>query len=76
MIHNIFNKNLLTRCNEPQFKGQHVEPVLLLIMRKKNIKLKKYRSTGNKVEKHNTWCIKKVMGMSMINKLWNQSCLI
>ena len=26
MIHNIFNKDLLTRCNEPQFKGQHVEP--------------------------------------------------
>jgi len=26
IIHNIFNKDLLTRCNEPQFKGQHVEP--------------------------------------------------
>jgi len=29
MIHNMFNKNLLTKYNEPQFKGQHVEPVLL-----------------------------------------------
>ena len=26
MIHNMFNNDLLTRCNKPQFKGQHVEP--------------------------------------------------
>jgi len=26
MIHNIFNKDLLTRCNKPQFKEQYVEP--------------------------------------------------
>jgi len=26
MIHNMFNKDLLTRCNELQFRGQHVEP--------------------------------------------------
>ena len=26
MIHNVFNKNLLTRCRELQFKGQHIEP--------------------------------------------------
>ena len=25
MIHNIFNKDLLTKCKEPQFKGQHME---------------------------------------------------
>ena len=24
-IHNMFNKDLLTKCNELQFKGQHVE---------------------------------------------------
>jgi len=30
MIHNVFNKNLLTRYNKPQFKGQHVEPTPLL----------------------------------------------
>jgi len=23
----MFNKDLLTRCREPQFKGQHMEPV-------------------------------------------------
>ena len=28
IIHNLFNENLLTRCNELQFKGQHVEPAL------------------------------------------------
>ena len=26
MIHNVFNKDLLTRCVEPKFKGQHKEP--------------------------------------------------
>jgi len=25
MIHNVFNKDPLTRCNKPQFKGQHME---------------------------------------------------
>jgi len=28
-IHNVFNENLLTRCNEPQFKNQHMKPVPL-----------------------------------------------
>ena len=26
MIHNMFNEDLLTRCNELQFKGQYMEP--------------------------------------------------
>jgi len=26
MIHNVFNKDLLTKCVEPKFKGQHEEP--------------------------------------------------
>jgi len=26
IIHNMFNKDLLTKCREPQFKEQHVEP--------------------------------------------------
>ena len=26
MTHNIFNEDLLTRCVEPKFKGQHKEP--------------------------------------------------
>jgi len=28
MIHNIFNEDLLTCCKEPQFQGQHIDPVL------------------------------------------------
>ena len=28
-IHNVFNEDLLTRCNEPQFKGQHIKPAPL-----------------------------------------------
>ena len=74
MIHNMFNKDLLTRCNKPQFKEQHVElaPPPTII----NMKLKKYGSIGNEAEEHNTWCIGKVMGTNMINGSWNQSCLI
>ena len=26
MIHNVFNEDLLTRCREPHYKGQHMEP--------------------------------------------------
>jgi len=40
-------------------------------MMKKNIKSKKYGSIRNKAEEHNTWCIGKVIEMSMINGLWN-----
>ena len=32
MIHNVFDKDLLTRYNKPQFKRQHVEPALLTII--------------------------------------------
>ena len=28
-IHNVFNEDLLTQCNEPKFKGQHKEPAPL-----------------------------------------------
>ena len=45
-------------------------------MRKKNMKLKKYKSIGNEAEEYNTWCIGDVMGMSIINGLWNQGCLM
>ena len=45
-------------------------------MRKKNMKLKKYGSTGNKAEEHNTWCIRRATEMNTINGLWNQSCLM
>ena len=29
MIYNIFNEDLLTRCKEPQYKSQHMEPAPL-----------------------------------------------
>ena len=29
MIHNVFNKDLLTQCVEPKFKGQYEEPAPL-----------------------------------------------
>ena len=28
MIHNVFNEDLLTRCVEPKFQGQHKDPAL------------------------------------------------
>ena len=30
MIHDVFNKDLLTQCKEPQYKSQHVKLALLL----------------------------------------------
>ena len=45
-------------------------------MKKKNMKSKKYRNTRNEAEEHNTWCIRKVIGTNMINKLQNQGCLM
>ena len=37
MIHNVFNKDLLTECKVPQFKGQHMDltPLLTIINEKK-----------------------------------------
>ena len=32
MIHNMFNKDLLTQCRESHFKGQHMNPALLEII--------------------------------------------
>ena len=29
MIHNVFNKDLLTQCREPQFNRQHMNSALL-----------------------------------------------
>jgi len=29
IIHNVFNKDLLTRCKKPHFPGQHMEPAPL-----------------------------------------------
>jgi len=53
IIHNVFNKDLLTRCKELQFKEQYNQHLhLQLLMKKRNMKLKKYRSTGNKAKGH------------------------
>ena len=40
------------------------------------MKWKKSRSIGNEAEKRSTWCIGKVMEMSMTNGSQNQGCLI
>jgi len=32
MIHNVFNEDLLIRCVEPKFQGQHKEPALLPVI--------------------------------------------
>ena len=32
IIHNVFNKDLLTKCKELQFKEQHIEPAPLLMI--------------------------------------------
>jgi len=36
-------------------------------MKKKNMKWKKYRSTGNEDGEHNTWCTGKDMGTNTIS---------
>jgi len=36
-------------------------------MKKRNMKLKKYGSIGNKEERHNTWYTGRVMEMNTIN---------
>ena len=50
-IHNVFNEDLLIRCNEPQFKGQQMEPVppLTIINKKEEYEVKevqKHRKQG------------------------------
>jgi len=47
----VFNEGLLTRCKEPQFKGQHIElaPPPIIINEKEEYKVKevqKYRKQG------------------------------
>jgi len=69
MIHNVFNEDLLTRCVEPKFQEQHRDPAphLRLLMKKKNMKWKKYGSTENEDGKLSTWCIGRAMEMNTIN---------
>ena len=45
MIHNVFNEDLLTRCTEPKFKGQHMELVLppMIITKKEEYEIEEVR---------------------------------
>ena len=70
MIYNMFNKDLLTRYNKLQFKGQHVEPAPAptIINKKEEYKVEevwKYRKQGRETQylvhwkgyenKHDQW---------------------
>jgi len=51
MIHNVFNKNLLTKCREPHYKGQHIElaPPSMIINEEEEYKVEevqKHRKYG------------------------------
>jgi len=51
MIHNVFNEDLLTRCVELRFKGQHKDPIPLpmIINKEEEYKVeevRKYRKHG------------------------------
>ena len=50
IIHNMFNEDLLTRCDELQFIGQHMEPALLptIINKEEEYKVKE-------IQKHKKW---------------------
>ena len=45
VIHNVFNKDLLTQCAEPKFKGQHekLAPLLMIINKEEEYKIKEVR---------------------------------
>jgi len=44
-IHNVFNEDLLTHCDEPKFKGQHKEPAPppTIVNEKKEYKVEEIR---------------------------------
>jgi len=69
-IHNVFNEDLLTRCNEPKFKSQHEElaPSPTIVNEEKEYKveeIRKHRKQGRKMQylmywkgyrdKHDQW---------------------
>ena len=76
MIHNVFNKDLLTKYKEPQFKSQHMEPTLPLniVNKEKNTKLKKLGITENKEVVCNSQCIGRDTAINMINGYLKQGC--
>ena len=55
MIHNIFNKDLLTQCVKPKFQGQHKNPAPLpmIINKEKEYKVeevRKHRTRGQETQ--------------------------
>ena len=55
IIHNVFNEDLLTCCQEPQFQGQHMDLVLLLIIineeeKYKVEKVRNHRKQGQEIQ--------------------------
>jgi len=46
MIYNMFNEDLLTKCKEPQFKGQHIEllPLPTIINEEEEYEVKNIRN--------------------------------
>ena len=56
MIHNVFNKDLLTKCKESQFKSQHMKPTLLLniVNKEKKYKVEEIRNYRKQVSKSGT----------------------
>ena len=49
---------------------------LQLLIKKRNIKSKKYGSTGNEAKKYSIWYIGRIMEMSITNGLQNQGYLM
>jgi len=52
MIHNVFNKDLLTRCVELKFKEQHEEPAPLpmIINKEEEYEVKEIRKHGRRIQ--------------------------
>ena len=54
-IHNVFNEDLLTQCNEPKFKGQYKElaPLPTIVNKKEEYEVKeirKHRKQGRETQ--------------------------
>ena len=69
MIYNVFNEDLLTQCQEPYYKGQHMKlaPPPDISMKKKSTKWKKLESIERRNGELNSWYTGKDMEMNMIN---------
>jgi len=54
------------------FHKKYMEPAPhpQLLIKKRNTKLKKFRSIENKDKEYNIWCIGRVMETNITNELW------